>query len=122
MGTALGKMDLGLPMKVFDRTSTGTGSTFSLPPGSGRHAGRMILQAIGKIAEAPGTITALVVDLEISNDGGTTWNKLVIGITLTANAVSVDVAGLGNGSQCRLTSTTFTLNTATSIQIWANAG
>jgi hypothetical protein len=117
-----GKIDLGFPTDVFNRTAAGSGNSFSLPNESGRYHGAMILQAIGRIGAAPGTITALVVDLEVSLDGGTTWNKLVTGITLSTLAISVNVAGLGTGATLRLTSTTFTLNTATSIVVYANAG
>ncbi|MCI0725027.1 MAG: hypothetical protein L0338_39595 [Acidobacteria bacterium] len=114
----VGQLSFGQVLKVFDRATGGAGDDFNLPPESGRSHGAMVLQAIG----VGGTITALVVDLEISLDGGTTFNKLVIGITLTANAQKVDIAGLGSGARCRLVSTTFTLGTATSIQILGLAG
>jgi hypothetical protein len=120
--SVVGKIDLGMPTVVFNRTATGSGDTFSLPSKSRDNHGALILQGIGRIGAAPGTITALVVDLEVSLDNEVTWNKLVTGITLTTLAISVNVAGLGGGVHCRLTSTTFTLNSATSIVIYAHAG
>lgn len=117
-----GKIQNGIPTVVFNRTAAGSGATFSTPMNSRDHFGVMILQAIGFIGAGPGTITALVVDLEISMDNEVTWNKLVTGITLTSLAVAVTIAGGGGGPHYRLTSTTFTLGTATSIQIYANAG
>jgi len=117
----IGQMDLGFPAIVFNRATGGSGDSFSLPSGSGRYS-KLLLQAIGRIGAAPGTITALVINLEVSLDGGVTWNVLGTGVTLTTLAVAIDVAGLGNGVWFRITSTTFTLGTATSIVIFANAG
>jgi hypothetical protein len=82
--------------------------------------GRLILAA----RPQAGTLTALVVNLEISVDGGVTWVILITGINLNTGATTVtaDVSGAGNGLLCRFTSTTFTLGTATSVQIWGHAG
>ncbi len=118
----VGKIDLGTPSIVFNRATTGSGDVFTLPNESRRYHGALILQGIGRIGAAPGTITALVVDLEVSLDNEVTWNKLVTGITLSTLAISVAVAGLGGGARLRLTSTTFTLNSATSMVIYAHAG
>ena len=119
--STLGKLDFGFPYVVFNRTTGGSGDSFSLPPESGRYL-KLLLQAIGRIGAAPGTITALVGNLEVSLDAGVTWNVLVTGITLTTLAVITDVTGCGNAAWFRFTSTTFTLGTATSIVIYANAG
>jgi len=116
----IGKIDLGFPTKLFDRATAGSGDQFSLPPLSERYMGKLILAA----RPQGGTLTALVVNLEVSFDGAATWVILVTGINLMTGTttVSADVSGAGNGLLCRLTSTTFTLGTATSVQIWGHAG
>lgn len=114
-------LDKGRPQNVFEKAATGSGDTFIIPFQPDNPA-YLILQAIGIPAAA--TITALVVDLEVSLDGGTTWAKLVTAIDLNTGATAkrVDVSGLESGALCRLTSTTFTLGTATSLKVMALAG
>lgn len=110
----------GYPTRVFNRTTTGNGDTFNLPAESGLYNGSLVLQAIG--SPAGGTITAITVSLQVSLDGGTTWGDFITGTNLQTGPKKLDVGGLGAGALLRLASTTFTLGTATGIDIYAIAG
>lgn len=61
-------------------------------------------------------ITALTVDLEVSPDGGTTWEKHTTAISLLTAAARVAV---GANQLCRLNIATFT---GTSVDIFATSG
>ena len=103
-------LQAGVPAIVFNETAGGSGDPFSIP----HNISSVVLQAQG----TGGSITALVVDLECSIDEGVTYEKVQTGITLSTVPARVTTTGLG-GKLCRLTSTTFTLNTATAIYVSA---
>ena len=115
------RLDLGgHPTRIFSAAVTGLSDTFNVPPKSGDYSGKLVLQAVG--TPAAGTITALVTDLQISLDGGTTWAIFITGTNLQTGPKALDVGGLGSGALLRLNTTTFTLGTATGIDIYAIAG
>lgn len=111
---------------VFNRSTTGSGFNFNIEVDTGNYMGALILQAVGHTTVAPpftgAALTAFVGDLEISLDGGVTWNKIVSGVTLTSLAQMVNVNGMGAGCLLRLTSTTFTLGAASFIAVYAAIG
>ena len=109
----------GVATRVFSRATTGNGDNFNLPAESGRYNGNMVLQAIG--TPPGGTITALVVSVDVSLDG-VLFQEFAAAINLQTGPKQVNVGGLGAGAILRIRSTTFTLGTATGIDIYAIAG
>jgi hypothetical protein len=99
---------------------TAPNGTFALPPQSSVWRGQMILEAVA----IGGTVSALVANLEISLDGGTTFAALVSPVTFAAipGAVRVDVSGCGGNGQLRLNFTTVTLGSGTGANIYAHIG
>jgi hypothetical protein len=109
----------GVATRVFSRATTGEGDVFVLPAESGRYNGKLVLQAV---PTPSGTITAIVVKVELSLDAGVTYGDFATAIDLQTGPKQVDVGGLGAGALLRVESTTFTLGTATGIDIYAIAG
>jgi hypothetical protein len=101
-------MQAGVPSIIFNRATAGSGDPFTIP----HNIETVHMQVLG----IGGSITALVVDLETSVDGAVSYQKQQTGITLSTVPLRVTTSGLG-GRLCRLVSTTFTLNTATSMQV-----
>jgi hypothetical protein len=110
----------GVPSKVFSRPDTGNGDVFVLPAESGRYNGVLVLQAVG--LAGVGTITALVVSLDVSLDKGVTYQEFLAAVNLQTGPKQLDVRGLGGGALLRLRSTTYTLGTATGVDVYAIAG
>lgn len=94
--------------EVFRRATAGAGDAFSVPS----RAKSAVLQAL----PIGGTITALTVDFEISNDAGTTWAKLSTGHNVFTAPVRIDVSGLA-GVLCRLLATALTLGTGSAAAV-----
>lgn len=112
--------------------SGGAKSPFGLPPQASNYRGRLVLQAVGH----DGSLTAATISLEVSLDGGTTFGALqnlanfsaspavisaYTGVSIL-NPTEFDVSGLGGNGKLRLNFTTFTLNTATSMDVYAQIG
>jgi predicted aconitase with swiveling domain len=108
----------GYPTRVFSRTTAGNGDTFVLPNSSGDNSGSMVLQAVPDT----GAITAIVVSVDISLDGGVTFAEFLAAINLQTGPKQQNIGGLGAGALVRIRSTTFTLGTANRIDIYAVAG
>lgn len=102
----------GIKSEVFRRSTTGNGDAFSLPDCEFAVAA---YQGIG------GTVTGLIVDAEISPDGGTTWQKVQTALNLVTAPQRFTIAGMA-GYLCRFVSTTFTLGTASAVAIVISPG
>lgn len=98
------------PVEVFNRANAGVSDAFSIPP----QAENMVLVGAG----VGGSLTALVVDIEVSHDAGATWQKIQTAINLITAPARVIVTGLA-GALVRINGTTVTLNTATAARITA---
>lgn len=98
------------PVEIWRAATAIAGDSFSVPKGSEN----LVISGAG----TDGSLTALVVDLEISHDGGTTWKKISTGSNIVSVPVRINVTGLA-GCLLRFVGTTVTLNTATAAKILA---
>jgi hypothetical protein len=110
-------------------TTAGDQLQFSLAPDSYAHSGSVIFQII-PVAPA-GTITTLTCDVQISLDGGVTFNAQVAagaatvasntaGINFqTGHLQSVALPGVGAEAALQFVAATLVFGTATAITVWA---
>jgi hypothetical protein len=110
-------------------TTAGDQLQFSLAPFSYEHSGSVVFQIIP--VAAGGTITTLTCDIQISLDGGVTFNAQVAagaatvasntaGINFqTGHVQSVALPGVGAEAVLQFVVATLALGTATSVQVWA---
>lgn len=115
-------LTIGTSQKLYAAlTTTGAQATFGIPPQSSITRGRIIFQMV----LTSGSLTTATANLEISLDGGTTWQPFVTGIDLWATsagtAQSVEVSGLGGLGNMRLNFTTVTGSTPV-FDVWAHTG
>lgn len=115
----------------------GAQAIFGIPPQAANYRGNMIVQAV----PIGGTLTALVGQLEASllPDGQTgafgIFQKVVpvtaapatlsaySGWSFLANVpIAIDISGAGGIGRLRFNFTTFTLNTATGVNVFARIG
>lgn len=100
-------LDSGLPAVVVNGLAAGASGValsqvFTVPerPGGGDRNLSLVAQGAG--------VTGCTVDIEVSADGGTTWNKKHVGIVLIASSVSTQAveANIQAGLQYRINPTT----------------
>lgn len=122
-------------------TAGGAQAEFGLPPQASNYRGNLIVQAVP--VPAGGTITSLIAQLEMSlepdNQDPTAifqiFNKVVpVGgapATLSAYSgwqlssgipIAIDISGAGGTGSLRFNFTTFTLGTATGVNVFARIG
>jgi hypothetical protein len=122
-------------------TAGGAQATFGVPPQMSNYRGIITFQCVP--VPAGGTLTALTAQLEASLEPEGQdptaifgiFNKLVpvsgspagvsaySGISfLNGVLVAFDVSGMGGSGEMRLNFTTFTLNTATGVNVFARIG
>lgn len=110
-------------------TTAGDQLQFSLAPDSYQHSGSVIFQIIP--VAAGGTITTLTVNIQISLDGGTTFdNQAAAGSSTVASNTaginfqtghlqSVALPGVGAEAVLQFVAATLVLGTATSFKVFA---
>lgn len=121
------KISPGKPTKIGSIATVTDILQFSLSENSGYHLGSIVFQAIPN-----GTVTTFTVNINVSLDGGTTFNTQTGNVgaaTIASNTSGLNfqtgplqnVAMPGIGGQCSLqfAAATLTLGTATKIDIWA---
>jgi hypothetical protein len=120
-------------------TTGGANATFGLPPQMSNYRGILVVQCV----PIGGTLTALTGQLESSLipegqsaaaafgifnklanfSAATASNSAYSGISfLNSIVVALDISGMGGSGQLRLNFTTFTLNTATGVNVFARIG
>jgi hypothetical protein len=109
-------LDMGVPTTVLNAaTSAGTGQPFTVQPRTDGAARTVSFQAV--ISGSPTTVT---VNLEASNDGGTTWTTYQAALAfLTASWQTV--LNLVAGPVYRLNLTTLSGGTSPSVTVNASA-
>jgi hypothetical protein len=104
--TQVVSLDSGLPAIVVNGLAAGANGValsqvFTVPerPGGGDRSLSLVAQGAG--------VTGCTVDIEVSGDGGTTWNKKHVGVVLIATSVSTQAveANIQAGLQYRINPT-----------------
>jgi len=115
--------------KIGTFTANGDQLQFSISARSYEHSGSMIFQVV-----ANGTVTTLTADIQISLDGGTTFNpqSAAGAATVASNTaglnfqtsplLSVALPGVSGECSLQFVVKTLTFGTATSADVWVLAG
>jgi hypothetical protein len=98
-------------------SGVGSSQIFTVPP---RFAGGDMNLTLTAIPN--GAVTTVTVDIEVSADGGTTWQKKHVGVALIATSVSTQAveANIQAGLLYRINVTTNTGGTSVTIAATAN--
>lgn len=98
-------------------TGTATSQIFTVAPRGDSGDRDLTLTAVPN-----GAVTTVTVDLEVSSDGGVTWQKKHVGIALIATSVSTEAVetGIQAGLLYRVNPTTNTGGTSVTINATAN--
>lgn len=118
---------LGKPTKLGSIATSTDVLQFSMPARTDSHLGHIVFQAIPN-----GTVTTFTAAVNISLDGGTTYNpqKPAGGTTLASDTSALNfqttplqsaaMPGVGGSHSLQFAAATLTLGTATKIDIWAH--
>lgn len=125
-GPQFPKLGVGRPVKLGSIATATDILQFSLSENSGFHLGSIVFQAIPN-----GTVTAFTVNIQMSLDGGTTFNIQTGNVgasTVASNTGGLDfgtkqlqnvaLPGVGGQLSMQFAAATLTLGTATKIDIW----
>ncbi|HEX3156785.1 MAG TPA: hypothetical protein VHV32_19305 [Candidatus Angelobacter sp.] len=115
-------LDAGFVLTVVNALAAGGSGTansqiFTVPEEFGTGGSTLTLTAVPN-----GGVTTVTVDIEVSTDGGTTWQKKHVGVALIASSVSTQAAepNLQSGMLYRINPTTVTGGTSVTINATAN--
>src|SRR4029077_11343812 len=123
---AIQKITVCKPEKIGTFTANGNQIQFSLSEQSYYHCGSLIIQVI-----ANGTVTTLTADIQISLDGGITFNAQTAAgaATVASNTAglnfqssplqSVAIPAVGGQVSLQFVVKSLTFGTATSADVWA---
>ena len=98
-------------------SGVGNSQIFTVPEEFGTSGATLTLTAVPN-----GAVTTVTVDIEVSSDGGTTWQKKHTGVQLIAASVSTQAVegNIQSGLLYRINPTTVTGGTAVTINATAN--
>lgn len=120
--TQVVSLDAGFVLTVVNAIAAGGSGTalsqiFTVPEKFGSSGATLTLTAVPN-----GAVTTVTVDIEVSSDGGTSWQKKHVGVALIAVSVNTQAteSNMQAGLLYRINPTTVTAGTSVTINATAN--